>query len=201
MQPKNVLKKVTSILSECLVVVEIVIIIVLVLSKMSGGVPSLFGYNMYVIVTPSMSPELEVGDVVISRSYTGQPLEVDDVIQYVSQSGQMAGKIITHKIIWIGGENSRELITKGVANTDPDAPITLDQVLSVVKYKTVLIGWIYRIVSSVLGFVLLVVLPLISLIVWEVVHLSKDIKKELNAKEAKADEEEECHSHDQNDRG
>lgn len=179
MKTNKVVKKITSVLCGCLVVLEIVIIAFIVFSKMSGGVPSIFGYNMYVVASPSMSPEIEVGDIVISKTYDGESLEVGNVVQFVSKSGESAGKIITHKIIWIGGENNDEIITKGVANTEPDAPIKRDEVISVVKYKTVVIDKIYRVISSPWGFVLFVTLPLAAMIVWEIVSLSKDIKKEI----------------------
>ena len=179
MKKNKVIKKITSILCGCLIVLEIILIAVIVLSKMSGGVPAIFGHNMYVIASPSMSPELEVGDIVISKIYNGEPLEVGDVVQFVSNSGESAGKIITHKIIWIGGENNDEIITKGVANPKADSPITRADVISVVKYKTFIVNRIYGVISTSWGFILFVTIPLAAMIVLEIVSLSKDIKKEI----------------------
>lgn len=179
MKISKIVKKVSSVLCICLIVLEIIVIAVIVVSKMSGGVPSVLGYNMYVVASPSMSPELEIGDVIISKEYDGGELEVGDVVQFVSQSGESKGKIITHKIIWIGGENDDEIITKGVANTEADAPISRLDVMSVVKYKTVVIDKIYGVLSSTWGFILLVMIPLVAMIVLEIMSLSKDIKKEI----------------------
>ena len=94
MKIKKIVKKVASVLCVCLVVLEILVITIIVASKMSGGVPSVLGYNMYVIASPSMSPELEIGDVIISKAYDGGDLEVGDVVQFVSRSGETQGKII-----------------------------------------------------------------------------------------------------------
>ncbi len=179
MKISKIVKKVASISCMCLIALEILVIAVIVVSKMSGGVPSVLGYNMYVVASPSMSPELEIGDVVISKTYDGGELEVGDVVQFVSKSGESKGKIITHKIIWIGGENEDEIITKGVANAQADAPINRSDVMSVVKYKTVVIDKIYGALSSTWGFILLVMIPLAAMIVLEITSLSKDIKKEI----------------------
>ena len=68
-------------LSIIIVIIEIVLILFLVLTKMSGGVPRLFGHSVYVIATPSMTPELEVGDIIISKAYDGGELSVGDVVE------------------------------------------------------------------------------------------------------------------------
>lgn len=176
-------KKVVSVLCACLIVVEILVIGVIVVSKMSGRVPSVFGYSMYVVASPSMSPELEVGDIVISKVYNGEELKVDDIIQFISKSGDSKGKIITHEIIRIGGDNNDEIVTKGVANSQEDAPITREDVLSVVKYKTVVVDKIYKVISSTWGFIAFVVIPLVVMIVLEIISLTKDIKKEIKEAE------------------
>lgn len=161
------------------VVIEVVLILLLILTKMSGGVPSLFGYSVYVIASPSMTPELEIGDIIISKAYDGGELNVDDVVEYVGKSGDMKGKIITHKIISIDGEGEeRVIVTKGTANTEADPPIAPSDVISVMTYKTVVIDKIYSVISTTWGFIFLVILPMAAMIVSEIVDLAKQIKKE-----------------------
>ncbi len=174
----KIIKKIASVLSSILIVIEIIVIAVLVFSKMSGGVPSLLGHNMYVIASPSMSPELEVGDVIISKEYGGEALAVGDVVQYVAKSGSKKGEIITHQIISMDDEPNGMIVTKGIANSTPDDPIQRDDVISVMKYKTVVVDDIYRVIGSTWGFVLLVMLPLFGMIVFEIVNFVADIKKE-----------------------
>lgn len=188
MKKNKLLKKAVSILSSAIIALEIVIIIFIVITKISGGVPSLFGYHMYVIVSPSMSPEIKVGDVIISKKYENETLDVDDVVQYVGRGGDIEGKIITHKIISIDGEGSdATIVTQGVANPSPDRPIKGSDVVAVMKYKTVLIGPLYKIFSSTAGFIFLVMLPLAGMIIFEVVNLALELKKE---KEKEKEEEE-----------
>ena len=126
-----------------------------------------------------MEPEICVGDVLISKKYSGEKLQVGDVITYLGRQGELAGKMITHEIVNIYDENGKEvIIPQGIANPDPDPAITRDDIASVMVYKTILIGAIYAVVSSTWGFWLLVVAPLVAMIVSEIISLVREIKKE-----------------------
>ena len=172
-----------------IVIIEIMLILVLILTKISGGVPSFFGHSVYVIVSPSMTPELEVGDMIISKKYDGGELEVGDIVEYVGKSGEMKDKIITHKIVSIDGEgDNRTIITKGTANTEADPPIAPSDILSVMTYKTVVIDKVYGVISTRAGFICLVILPMAAMIVSEIVDLLLQIKKE---KEGGSEDDEE----------
>ena len=179
MNARKILGKVGGILSTALIVLEVALILFVVASRITGGTPALFGYHMYVVVTPSMEPEIQVGDVLISKKYNGGDLREGDVITYLGRQGDMAGKMITHEIISIQGEGEDErIIAKGIANPDPDPAITRSDIASVMVYKTVVIGFIYSVISSTWGFWLLVVAPLVILIVSEIITLAREIKKE-----------------------
>ena len=173
MKKTNVLKKILSILGGVLIAVAFLLIV-----KISGGVPSFFGYNMYVIVSPSMSPELEVGDVIISKEYDEGGLSVGDVVQYVAKEGSAKGKIITHKIIRVTGEGADAVVvTQGVANPEPDPAIHASDVMAVMQYKTHVIDKVYGVISTTPGFICLVLVPMMAMIVFEIVDLAKEIHK------------------------
>jgi len=178
-QIKQIGKKIANVLSVAIVVIEVIVIAMLILTKINGDVPSIFGYSFYVIVSPSMSPELEVGDMIISKKYDGGELEVGDIVEYVGQSGDMAGKIITHKIVKITGEGAdRVIVTRGTANNTDDAPISPSNIIAVMKYKTVIIDKIYSVLCTTAGFICLVLLPMVAMIVSEVVRLGRELQKE-----------------------
>jgi len=178
-QIKKIGKKIAHVLSIVIVVVEIVVIAALIFTKMSGEVPTVFGYSVYVIVSPSMSPDLEIGDIIISKQYDGGELHEGEVVEYIGKSGSMAGKIITHKIVSITGEgDDRVIITKGTANSSEDAPISPSDVIAVMKYKTVVIDKVYAVLSTTVGFICLVLLPMAAMIVSEIVRLILELKGE-----------------------
>lgn len=178
---KHYLKKLTNAISMAIVVVELVAIAFLIVAKFSGNTPSIMGHYMFVIVSPSMTPDLDVGDVVISRKYDGGELSVGQVVEYVGKSGSMQGKIITHRIKSITGEGEdRVIITRGTANSVDDAPIAPSDIIAVMTYKTVVISKLYSLLSTTAGFILLVLVPMSSMIIFELVKFLSEAKGDPN---------------------
>ena len=180
MKKENVKKafKITGhVFAVLLVVIEVLLIIFLVLSKVQGGPPSLFGYQMYIVRTGSMRPYLEVGDVIISEEYEGGELLAGEDGDIVTYYGEVKGKteLITHRVISVEGNT---VITKGDDNPTADTPISKDAIVSVMTYKTVIIDDIYAIISTTWGFWLLIFTPIALLIVAETFSLIREIKKE-----------------------
>jgi signal peptidase len=174
---KKALKIVGRVLSIALIVIEVLIIIFLVVSKVQGDTPTLFGYQMYFIRTGSMEPYLEPGDVIISKKYDGRELvsgENGDVVTYRGSIGNRA-ELITHRVIEVDGD---EIITQGDANNIADSPITKNEIEAVMVYKTVVIDKIYKVISTTWGFWLLIFMPIAILIISEIVSLAKELKKE-----------------------
>lgn len=174
------------VLSAALIVFEVIIIIFLVVSKVQGTPPTLFGHQMYFIRTGSMSPYLEPGDVIISKKYDGGELIAGKDGDVVTYYGNMNGtvELITHRVIEVDGD---KVVTQGDFNNVADAPITKDDIEAVMVHKTVVIDKIYKIISTTWGFWLFIFTPIASLIVAEIVSLVKELKKEKEV----ADENEE----------
>lgn len=91
---------------------------------------NMFGYTFFEVATGSMSPTIEVGDIVIVK-FT-KDVNESDIIVYKD------GKdFITHRLIKI---KNNELITKGDANNSEDKSITMEQVLGEVIYTVPKVG-------------------------------------------------------------
>ena len=81
-----------------------------------GETPSFFGYKTYVIVSGSMQPEIQIGDLVIVKEASDDQLQVGDIISY--KDGQ---SIITHRVSEKIEEKGRvEYRTKGDNNNTDD---------------------------------------------------------------------------------
>lgn len=175
---KNIFRGILRVLGIALIVLEVVVIIFLVVSRVQGTPPTLFGYQMYFIRTGSMSPYLEPGDVIISKRYDGGELKMGrddgDVVTYW---GEVRGKtdLITHRVIDVYEDT---VITQGDDNNVKDSPITKDEIEAVMVHKTVIIDKIYKVISTAWGFWLFVFAPIAALIVSEIVSLVKELKKE-----------------------
>lgn len=169
---KKVLKKVWSILSTILIAVIIACTVFLVVVKFVGETPSVFGYNFYYIITGSMEPTLAVGDIILSKETSVDKLEVGDVVTFEGESGELDGKIVTHRIQSIYDEDGQTfVVTKGDANAINDPPIRAEAVLSVMKCKVPLLGKLIGIINTPIGFLLLIVSPLLISLIKEIIEL------------------------------
>lgn len=126
------LKKTKSILSGVLLAVTFLLVIFFVITRIQGKTPELFGYQILRVVSPSMEPELKVGDIILSRRVDDvSTLEVGDIITYRGEFGNYIGKRITHKVVVVPYEvgGMYYLQTQGIANEYKDPEICEDQVI------------------------------------------------------------------------
>ena len=80
--------------------------------------PKLLGMAQIIVVSGSMEPAIQVGDMLVIREQ--DRYQHGDIITY--RSGQ---NLITHRVISV---DETGLVTQGDANNVADAPITLSQV-------------------------------------------------------------------------
>ncbi len=83
--------------------------------------PNFLGYKTYVIISGSMKPELDIGDVVIVKE-TGN-FEVGDIISF-----RQGESVVTHRISNIEEvEGQKQYITKGDNNNAEDQSVITEQ--------------------------------------------------------------------------
>jgi len=179
MKLKTFVKRALDILLAIIVAIEILVIGVIIYSRVTGGVPNIFGYNFYVIISDSMEPEIMVDDVIISKVYKGEKLEVGQVITYYGKEGSVANKVVTHKLVSVEDTpNGQNIITKGVKEGATEDPmITQDDVMAVMVSNTKVITFVYSIVSSPIGFLVFIVSPLVAIIVVEIIKIIRTMKQ------------------------
>jgi signal peptidase I len=93
-------------------------------------VPSLLGYDRYVITGGSMSGTIEKGSVVLTEQVPVADLAVGDVITYLPPADSGVSNLVTHRITAARdqADGGRVFRTQGDANPDPDPwRFTLDQ--------------------------------------------------------------------------
>lgn len=80
----------------------------------------LFGYEPFMVMTGSMEPSINTGDMVIVKQVSQEEIQIDDVITYTIADGTES---VTHRVIGIA-EREGEILyqTKGDNNNaaDPD---------------------------------------------------------------------------------
>ena len=99
MERKAKRRRVANILSTVLLVALVLLVIVIFITRITGHVPSVFGYSIFRVQTDSMTPTLEVGDVIIDKKVPAEDIQKGDIITYDCLSGDLAGQTITHRVV------------------------------------------------------------------------------------------------------
>ncbi len=174
----SIIKKVINIL---VVVLLAAFVIVVCLQRFSENKISFFNYRMFTVISGSMKPKYDIGDVLISKKVDASTIKVGDTITYNGVSGDFKGKVITHQVIAINKDSHGKYIfrTRGLANLVEDPIVSEKDILGLVIYRSVILSNIYRIVSTKIGFYLFIILPLLYVIGSEMVSalLNKEEKR------------------------
>lgn len=141
--------------------------------------------SLYTIVSPSMEPFIKVYDVIIDRRLkANDELKVGDVITFYSSTLNTDGYTITHRIYDIKiSEGKTYYITKGDNNQSVDVgSITRDNIVGKMVYKINGLGKIQFFLSSKLGWILIILIPALCFILYDLNRLNRifKIKKKID---------------------
>ena len=161
-------KVISFILNTLLTIITIVIIIgayyMYQVKIQKKDYANLFGYSLFEVATGSMSPTIEVGDVVITK--LTKEVNANDIIVY------MDGKnIITHRLI---EKNGDKIITRGDANNSEDKPIEEKMIIGEVVKIIPQLGTWQQILSSPEILVLVIILILILSVIYAYTSKSEE---------------------------
>ena len=152
-------------------------------TKDSSHVASLAGYTPLSVVSDSMAPTFNAGDLIIIRSCDPATLQEGDIITFHTIINNEFA-LNTHRIAEIDDQGgARSYVTKGDNNEIADVHMITDGDI-VGKFVTRLpkFGRVVEFLSSSTGFLLVIVLPLLIFFIYQVYHLvtvSIDLKKAL----------------------
>ncbi len=204
-ETKSKVKKVLSTIANVLVwafVAFSIAVTVMVLSAQSNedGVPELFGKSMITIVSDSMSPTFEKGDLILIDKLVGSDgvldrvteLEVGTIITYwapIDINGDgLLNDINTHRIV---EKVQGGFKTKGDHNTlEDDFTVSYTGVIGVAHEDARIpgVGAVIGFLQSSLGFFLCIVLPLVIFFLYELYNFIKVLLEE-KAKKAPVSKE------------
>lgn len=156
-------------------------IISVCLQRFSGNKISFLNYRMFTVITGSMKPKYDVGDVLIAKEIDTSKIKIGDTISYLGDEGDFRGKVITHEVIGIDKDEEGKYVftAKGLANLIEDPEVSEDQLYGKVVYKSLMLSTIYTIVGTKLGMFCFIIIPLIFVIGSEILStlLSKEEKR------------------------
>lgn len=175
---KQLKNKVISIIGNILFILLIVAILggAFWFANNKSNEKSVFGYRFYHVLTPSMTPTIPVGSMVLVKMIEPIELKDGDIITYsTSMDGSL---VVTHRINRIIElEEHLMFVTKGDANPVEDLnPILPSQVIGKVN---LIIPYLGSIMAYIQGNLFLVITTVIALImIFELIsYIIKNSKK------------------------
>ncbi|MCR4770749.1 MAG: signal peptidase I [Oscillospiraceae bacterium] len=141
-------------------------------TKDSTRVASIGGFTPLTVQTDSMAPTFYSGDMIIIKKVDPASLKVGDIITFhtIIENQYVLN---THRIAVIDEENGyRRYTTKGDNNSVSDQHIIADGDI-VGKYagKVSKLGKVMDFLSSSVGFLVVIVLPLLIFFIYQIYHL------------------------------
>lgn len=132
-------KKIWGIVSMTLVVLTVVCAVFLTGSR-------LLGYQVYTVITGSMEPELNVGDLIYVKSVKNiHDIRVGDDLTFVLNEDLV---VATHRVVRIDAEK-QHIYTKGIANEiEDDAPVHFKNVIGTVSFSLPLLGYVANFIQN-----------------------------------------------------
>lgn len=159
----------------------LLVIFVILVQRIFNNQVSIGSYRMFTVVTGSMEPVYNVGDVVISKEVEPSTINKGDDVVYLGEKNDFKDKIVTHRVIKIENKDGEYYFTtKGVANDYSDPVISSSQLYGKVVYKPVVLSFLSSILNTRLGFYLLIFVPVAFLIFLEILDYIKRKEGELD---------------------
>ena len=153
------------------------------------NVSSLAGFTPMMVETDSMAPTFSAGDLILIRKTDPASLKEGDIITFHTIiENQYA--LNTHRIDSIVEQNGmRSYITKGDNNDIPDTHVIADgDIVGTYVGKVSRLGKVMKFLSSSVGFLVVIVLPLLLFFIYQIYNLimvSINLKKAVAIEEAK----------------
>ena len=127
-----------------------------------------------------MVPSINVLDVVVTmRVNNPENLKKGDIITFNSTDYRYSGVLVTHRIVDIEKTSSGEYLftTKGDNNNTPDSSrISFNEIYGRVLFRIPKIGYIQYYLSSILGWVAIIIVPAVMIIGYDIYKLIKTLK-------------------------
>lgn len=138
-------------------------------AKLNNKPVYVLGYTFSIVVTDSMSPEINVGDFVISKKADIKDIKVGDNVLFTCLSGALQGNNIIHRAVSINEDGS--IVTKGVKSgaTVDDMFVTADNLVGKEVWQSTALGNVVMFFSSVTNWIFILVISVTFVLIIKIV--------------------------------
>lgn len=158
-----------------LVVTGGLLLTIVVLNKIADAKGELSPMGLYTIISPSMTPDIEVYDVVFVVRKDPNDIEIGDIVSYYSTISTIGDIPVTHRVVDKFNTNTGvSFRTKGDANQVVDNEIVMgERVIGTVRFVIPFLGRIQFFLASKGGWFIAILIPALGIIVYDIVKLVK----------------------------
>lgn len=197
----KILKKIGSIALDVLIVIVFIISLLVVVAsitaKRENGQANVLGYTVNSVQTDSMKGSINEGDLIISKLITDSnreemipELQEGKIVSFYDTVKGGKKILITHRIVEVRTNGTYPVYVTWGDNREsapaPDVPITVNDVKSVYIFRIPLMGHFIDFLKTPFGFIICLVIPLLTFIGFQAYKL---IVLFFKSKQAELDEQ------------
>ncbi len=158
----------------CIILIPILVINLTLIAKSyinQDEVPSIGGYLPMIVLTDSMLPEIESGDLIICHTIDAEDVKVNDVISFFDPAGS-GTSVVTHRVLEIIEEDGELMFrTKGDNNNTEDKDLVPgENLVGIYKSRIAGAGNVAMFMQSTAGLIICVVLPIVLLVAYDLIR-------------------------------
>lgn len=158
----------------CIILVPILIVnITLIVRSYTnpGKVPNFGSVVPLIVLTDSMYPNIQSGDLIICDTLEAEEVNEGDVIAFFDPAGN-GSSVVTHRVIEVTTENGViAWRTQGDANNTPDSSLVpADNLVGRYKLRIAGAGNVAMFMQTTQGLIVCVVLPIILLVGYDYIR-------------------------------
>ncbi len=144
----------------CVILLPILIInVTLIIRSFTNRdeVPSAGGIFPLIVLTDSMYPDIQSGDLIFCHTEEPENIKIGDYIAFFDPAGN-GTSIVTHSVVGISEQNGGiAWITRGIANNADDTMSRISKLGNVVMFM-----------QTTAGLIVCVVCPILLLVLWDI---------------------------------
>lgn len=155
----KILRFIVGFVKTIITLVLILMLAVILVQRFSSNNFSVGGIRVFTIISNSMLPYYEPGDILILKEENPSNIKIGDNVTYMGKKGQVKGLVVTHKVVDRREEDGKYYFTtQGTNNEVADPEIDESQIYGKVIYKTVLLSVLCKIMLKPAGYYILFML-------------------------------------------
>ena len=172
----------------CIILLPVLLINLTLIAKSyinADEVPSVGGKFPMIVLTDSMYPVIESGDLIICNTAEADEIRVEDVISFYDPMGS-GTSVVTHRVLEIVTEDGElSFRTKGDNNNAEDtALVPAENLIGIYKSRIPKVGHVAMFMQTTTGLIVCCVCPILLLVGYDVLRrrkLEKSQKQDTDA--------------------